>query len=215
VAPLRSGNEIGLVAVPLDGAAESRLVAFPARAVSSASPLPNGLSHVLVGLFEASNVATLVRVWTDGSGKVDTLVSERRDRIAPFMPRVSPDGRLVAFVERTSADVYVVSLGGGGALQVSNVPAGYQRPVVWGPDSRRLYYANANGLHTVVLETSPSLRVVSQSVRVGLPVGVNYDLHPDGKTFVVVNPFSRDGDVQVAVNWLQAARRAWRAAERE
>jgi Tol biopolymer transport system component len=197
------------MAVPLDGSAETSLVSFAARSVSSTTPLPDGRSHICVALFEGSNAAALIRVWTDGSGKIDTLVLEGRDGVSPFMPRVSPDGRLVAFQERRNGDVYVKSIEAGGALQVSEVPAGFQRPVVWGPDSRRLYYGNANGLNTVVIETSPSLRVVRQALKVGLALGQNYDLHPDGKTFLVANPFSRDGDVQVTVNWLQGARRMW------
>jgi Tol biopolymer transport system component len=209
VAPARSDSgRFRLMAVPLDGSAETSLVSFAARSVSSTSPLPDGRSHILVALFEGSNEAALLRV-TEGSGKIDTLVAEGRDGVSPFMPRVSPDGRLVAFQERRNGDVYVKSIEGGGALQVSEVPAGFQRPVVWGPDSRRLYYGNANGLNTVVIETSPSLRVVRQEVKVGIALGQNYDLHPDGKTFLVVNPFTRDGDVQVTVNWLQGVRRMW------
>jgi Tol biopolymer transport system component len=196
------------MAVPLDGSAETSLVSFAARSVSSTSPLRDGRSHILVALFEGSNAAALIRV-TEGSGKIDTLVSEGRDGVSPFMPRVSPDGRLVAFQERRNGDVYVKAIDGGGVLQVSEVPAGFQRPVLWGPDSRRLYYGNANGLNTVVIETLPSLRVVRQEVKVGLALGQNYDLHPDGKTFLVVNPFSRDGDVQVTVNWLQGVRKMW------
>jgi eukaryotic-like serine/threonine-protein kinase len=210
VAPARpDSGVITLMAVPLDGAPETSLVSFAARSVSSSSPLPDGLSHVLVALFEGSNKSSLIRVWVNGSGRIDTLVSEGRDGVSPFMPRVSPDGRLVAFQERRNGDVYVQSIAGGGVLQVSGIPAGFQRPVVWGADSRRLYYGNANGLNTVVIETSPSLRVVRQAVKVGLAIGQNYDVHPDGKTFIVVNPFTRDSDVQVTVNWLQSMRRMW------
>jgi Tol biopolymer transport system component len=150
----------------------------------------------------------IYRVWVDGSGRLDTLVSERRDRVVPFMPRVSPDGRFVAFIERQSGDVYVQSLSGGGALQVSSVPAGFRRPVVWGPDNR-LYYGSGNGLNIILVETSPVLRVVDRKVKPGFPVGGNYDLSPDGKTFIVVNPLSRDAGVEVAVNWLDEARRRW------
>jgi len=153
---------------------------------------------------------SLLRVWTDGTGKLDTLMSEGRNRIAAFMPRVSPDGRLVAFQERLAGDVYVLPLAaGGGALQVSESPAGYQRPVLWGPDSRHLFYGAANGLNTITLDLAPSLRVAGRNIKSGFPVGPNYDLAPDGKTFVMVNPLNRVGGIQVVVNWTAQARRTW------
>ena len=208
VAPKRDGDTMVVMTVPLDGAAESRLAAFSASAGGAASSTPDGRSLVY-GATLPGGANVIYRVWLDGSGRLDTLVLDRRDRIVPFMPRVSPDGRLMAFLDRTTGDVYVQSLTGGGALQVSSVTAGYRRPVVWGPDSRSLYYGGGNGLNIVHVEMSPALRVVDRIVKAGFPIGANYDLAPDGKTFIVVNPNSRDAGVEVAVNWLAEARRRW------
>ena len=198
-----------VMTVPLDGTAESRLAAFPAISGGATSSIPDGRSFVYGAGLARGAGGVVYRVWVDGSSRLDTLVSERRDRVVPFMPRVSPDGRFVAFIDRQVGDVYVQSLSGGGALQVSAVPAGYRRPVVWGSDSHRLYYGSANGLNIVQLETSPALRVVDRKVKPGFPIGGNSDLSPDGKTFIVVNPRARDGGVEVAVNWLDEARRGW------
>jgi hypothetical protein len=57
------------------------------------------------------------------------------------------------------------------------------------------------GSTRLVLSTSPSLHVVARTVTSGFPVGPNYDLSPDGKTFVMLNPLNRVGGVQVVVNW--------------
>lgn len=88
-------------------------------------------------------------------------------------------------------------------------------PVAWGPDSRRLYYASADGLTVIELQTSPTLAVVRRrTIRRFLP-NADYDLSPDGKTFVVVTPVRASADVFVAVNWADEARREWRAGEKE
>jgi hypothetical protein len=46
----------------------------------------------------------------------------------------------------------------------------------------------------------------------GFPFSDNYDLHPDGRTFVLVSPVRASADILVAVNWADEARRVWRAA---
>jgi len=65
------------------------------------------------------------------------------------------------------------------------------------------------------MEMSPALRVVDRIVKAGFPIGANYDLAPDGKTFIVLNPFSRDAGVEVAVNWLAEARRRWSVSSKK
>jgi hypothetical protein len=134
---------------------------------------------------------------------------ESQDRVAVFRPRTSPDGRAVAFVDRNSGDVFVRLLSGGGILQVSDFPARVQRAVVWGADSRHIYYSGANGLNIIEIETSPSLRVVQRQAKTGFPIGPSYDLSPDGTTFITFNPTDPGIRMWVAVNWIDEARRAW------
>jgi dipeptidyl aminopeptidase/acylaminoacyl peptidase len=143
---------------------------------------------------------------------VDTLVSGRADGIRPEDPRISPDGRWVAFIERSSGDVWVRSLTGPALLQVS-VKATEGNPVAWGPDNRRLYYANTEGLHVIELQTAPSLGVTRRRLIGRFPSASDYDLSPDGRTFVVVMPIRSTSDVVVTVNWVDEARRAWSAQQ--
>jgi len=39
----------------------------------------------------------------------------------------------------------------------------------------------------------------------------DYDLSPDGRTIIVINPIRTSSDVIVAVNWVDEARRLWNA----
>ena len=128
-----------------------------------------------------------------GRGPVEPLVA------SPFSesyPALSPDERWVAFVSEQSgtAEVYVRPFSGDGdQLQVSQ--SGGSEPV-WGPDGRELFYrSQAEGepeLMMAAVRTEPHFSVTSR--RSLFPVGdivasaphANYDLSPDGRTFVMV-----------------------------
>jgi Tol biopolymer transport system component len=209
LSPRSANGTIEVMSIPLDGGPATRLVSFRAAGGGAAELLPGGRSFIFGATLDQGGAAVL-RVWIDGSGKVDTLVTEARDRVRAFRPRPSPNGRAVAFIERNSGDVYVQSLSGGGALQVSEAPARVLRPVAWSPDSRRLYYDGANGLNIVEIETSPTLRIVGRRAKSGFPIGMAYDLSPDGKSFITFDPGRQGLDVWVAVNWIDEARRVWR-----
>ena len=214
VAPVVKDDSSELWAMPLDGSAESRLAGFGGRILESTSMAPDGKAYIVEAFLKPPVASSMLRVWVDGTGRVDTLVVSGLSPTRPSMSRYSPDGRLVAFLDRNSGDVHVLDLATRGTLQVSEVPAGYMRPVVWGPDSRRLYYVAANGLTMVEIESSPSLRVVGRTVKTTFPNARNYDLSPDGKTFVMVNPSERGEGVHVAVNWGDEVRRAWAAGQK-
>jgi hypothetical protein len=74
-----------------------------------------------------------------------------------------------------------------------------------------LYYATTEGLHVIELETTPTLGVARRRLIGRFPLTTDYDLSPDGKTFIVVTPVRSAADVIVAVNWVEEARRAWSA----
>ncbi|MFI5311162.1 MAG: protein kinase, partial [Gemmatimonadales bacterium] len=203
-----------LWAMPLDGSAESRLVEFGGQVLESTSVAPDGKAYIVMAFLKPPSGSSMLRVWVDGTGRVDTLLVSGRSHTRPSLVRYSPDGRLVAFLDRNSGDVHVLDLSSRGTLQVSEVAASYMRPVVWGPDSRHLYYVAPNGLTVVELESSPALHVVRRTVNAAFPNARNYDLSPDGKTFVMVNPSERGEGVHVAVNWGDEVRRLWIAGQK-
>jgi Tol biopolymer transport system component len=197
-----------LWSIAVDGSGASRLVDLSGDPHSS-SIVPDGESVVISeGTSNREGIAML-RSWIDGSGRAETLLVERRHGgIRPMLPRVSPDGRFVAYTDFSTSAVYVRSLSSPSVLQVSLVGTN-RNPVVWGRDSRHLYYLTPNGLVVIELETSPSLRVIERRTIRGFPMSDNYDLSPDGRTFALASAIHGSADIYVAVNWADEARRAW------
>lgn len=93
-------------------------------------------------------------IWTvpaDGSAPPARVTADTRDA----QPRWSPDGRRLAFLRSTVRDgkpqpaqIYVLTLAGGEAWRLTDLPRGVSAPV-WSPDGRRLAFtsdANARDL---------------------------------------------------------------------
>ena len=203
-----------LWSIPVDGSAPaSRLVAVPGIPLASAT-VPGGRSVIVAALFGGLNESALLRIWLDGRGRTDTLTVSSRDGVRPEDPRVSPDGRWVAYLDRLTSEVWVRSLENNSVLQVSVASSQYN-PVVWGSDSRHVYYLGLGGLVEIELQTSPSLAVKRRGVvRRFLQTNSqrDYDLAPDGRTYLVVTPLRGPTETFVVVNWADEARRIWRSA---
>jgi Tol biopolymer transport system component/tRNA A-37 threonylcarbamoyl transferase component Bud32 len=174
--------------------------------------VPDGKS-VIVSAYDETG-ATLLRYWAHDTTRVDTLLQRKRaEALQPDYPRVSPDGRWLAFVGGYSSAVWVESLNGQTLLQVSATSTN-ATPAVWSRDSRHLYYVSTEGLVDIELQTAPTLTVKHRRTIPGLLVGARlYDLSPDGKTFVVVRSQPRANDIVVALGWLDQARNTWRGGD--
>ena len=122
------------------------------------------------------------------------------------MPRLSPDGRWIAFATDESGRNEVVVQpfpGPGGRSQVS--ANGGTEPV-WARDGRRLFYRGDGRLMAATLRPGPAFEVASRDtiltdryVFAGNP-HANYDVMADGKTFVFLEGEST-GDMIVVSNW--------------
>ena len=109
---------------------------------------------------------------------------------------VSPDGRWISFVSDQSGrdEVYVRDLAGE-LDQVLVSTDGGNEPV-WSPDGRELFYRetreDAPSLVAATIATTPTLAVTARKRLfpigdiVGTSPHANYDISPDGKTFVMV-----------------------------
>ena len=109
---------------------------------------------------------------------------------------VSPDGRWLSFVSDQSGreEVYVRDLAGKQDQVLVSVDGGNEAK--WSPDGRELYYREtkpeAPYLIAATIATTPALAVTGRkrlfpiSDIVGTAPHANYDISPDGKTFVVV-----------------------------
>ncbi len=137
--------------------------------------------------------ADIALVRNGGRGPIEPLVA------SPYQedyPAPSPDGRWLAFASDQSGrdEVYVQSLrGGGDQLQVSQ--EGGTEPV-WGPDGRELFYRSTTSgqveLIAATMRTAPAVTVIARrslfpvSDMLGTAPHANYDISPDGRTFVMV-----------------------------
>jgi len=138
----------------------------------------------------------IVLVLNGGHGPVEPLVATRFDE---SYPALSPDGRWLAYVSTQTgrAEVYVQRVDAAGeAVRVSTDGGGEP---VFGPDGHELFYRSTSQLFVAELAFEPELAVTSRrplfdvsDIATGYP-HANYDLSPDGHTFVMVrlNPSSR------------------------
>src|SRR5688500_3853395 len=158
VAGVKGRNEVW--STVLDGSAPpSRLVEIDGEVIS-AVPTPDGRSLIVSRWAKGDSRIELLRVALDGS-RTDTLVSPMGANVVrPISPRVSPDGRLVAFGDRSRRSVRVQDMHGKADIEIS--ATGGCCPL-WGPDSRRVFFQDGSRLIAVDLQTAPTLRVVGRN----------------------------------------------------
>ena len=136
---------------------------------------------------------------------VPLLVTEFSER----MPRLSPDGRWLAYAsnETGSFEIYVVPFPNAGDAKWAVSTSGGEEPV-WSHSGRELFYRNGLGeMVTVPVETEPTFAAGQPEVLFSATefrssaTHQNYDVTPDDNRFIMV----RQTD-EVAANrliWVQ------------
>jgi len=175
---------------------------------SSGSWAPDGRTLVVAtGL-----VAGLWAVPLAGSGRAAQVAGSRSTEAYPAF---SPDGRWLAYVSDESGrqEVYVRPFPGpGGRIQVS--VNGGSEPV-WTRDGRELVYREDAGaisrLIAAEIRTAPTFEVVSRAPLfdvthyVTVEDHANYDVHPDGRSFVMVRS-TQASQIHLIQNWVAQLR---------
>jgi Tol biopolymer transport system component len=119
--------------------------------------------------------------------------------------QVSPDGRWIAYDSNAPGRFEVL---------VNTFPTPSASPVIvsatggtnprWGRDGRELFYWNADRLIAVRLDLSGQPRVLNRTTVLKTSYAgadhPNYDVHPDGKRFVIVTGRARAQRIIVAIN---------------
>jgi serine/threonine-protein kinase len=132
------------------------------------------------------------------------------------MPRLSPDGRWVAFSTNESGrDEVVVQPfpGPGGRVQVST--GGGTEPV-WSRDGRRLFYRGDRELMAAVIRPGPGFAVAARETVLADTYAyapnphANYDVMPDGTHFIFLEP-DNAGELIVVSNWASVLRARMRS----
>ena len=138
----------------------------------------------------------------DDPSSIVPLLEGPDDELAPV---VSRDGKWMAYVSNYSGsdEIYVTSFPSTGArIQVST--RGGNSPT-WSPDGSAVYYFEGTRLIEVKVETGPSFRVTGRRTLlegnyVQYRWSRQYDIHPDGKRFILVKSPAR-GNLEVVTNW--------------
>jgi len=171
------------------------------------------------GVFTPDGHAIMYRVDTPENNRDIYLLPLTGDKKpVPFLvninddkePRVSPDGKWVAYVSNESGreEVYVRALSGGsGRGPVST--AGGGEPL-WSRDGKRLFYRVGAKLMAATVATSPALAVTARETLFEGPFATdiyhpNYDVGPDG-SFIMVRPVEENRALVVVVNWIDELR---------
>jgi Tol biopolymer transport system component len=127
-------------------------------------------------------------------------------------PRASPDSRWLAYVSNESGreEVYIRSMTpGGGRVPVS---AGGGGEPLWAPRGLTLYYRVGSEMVEATIVATPSLRVSGRRVLFSGAYASdvfhpNYDVAPDGRSFLMVRPMDQSRGLVMVVNWAGELRR--------
>jgi len=211
------GDRLGVFFAQPGTTAEPRDVAAAAELSYTGTPIGDGSGLLTEAAAGDGRGSDIVRILS-GSGRVDTLLATPADE-SYAVP--SPDGRWFAYISDRSgrAELYLRSLRGGDVqLQLSD--DGASEPV-WSRDGREIFYRRPTpggaGLVALSLQFAPAPRVIGRTPLFdvsGFDTGTphaNYDVAPDGRSFVFVRPRGATY-VMVLQNVPELARRLAREA---
>jgi hypothetical protein len=198
----RSGPNNTIWWQPADGrAGAEQLTASLGKDIWEGELTPDGKNVVYrTGLFPSDIVYRSLAGDTAERGIATT-------RFAEYAPRLSPDGRWVAYASEESgrSQVYVRSFPGPGAQVPVSVNGG-TKPV-WSPDGRKIFFVNESQLIEASVVTRPMFSVTSQRTlfegryQTGFR-HAGYDVGTDGKSFLMLRPVEGNGDQIVVIhNW--------------
>jgi serine/threonine-protein kinase len=159
-------------------------------------------------LYEKLSVDTGVDLWVVPAGGGEPrpfLVTAAHESEGSF----SPDGRWVAYVSDESGrrELYVRAYPGPGALVQVSRDGG--RGPVWAPDGRTLYFGQGRRMMAAAFDGEGAEPVVEAPTELFRGSYVRwgrtrYDLMPDGKSFVVVQPTERGvWELRVITGWVK------------
>jgi serine/threonine protein kinase len=150
-----------------------------------------------------------LRYWPD-IDEPSTLVPLMEGDDDELAPVVSNDGHWMAYVSNYSGadEVYVTSFPQTGPRLQISIKGGTSP--TWAPDGSAIYYFEASKMIAVSIETEPRFRVTErrelfEGRYTQYRWSRQYDIHPDGKHFILIKNSAR-GNVEVVTNWFDELR---------
>ena len=165
---------------------------------------PDGKSLALTRNFPATDIWVLP---TEGKGKAEARLFQTEG----YGPVFSPDGLWIVYssaaVAGSNDQVVAKSVTGSGRLQLTSEGGAYP---VW--VGREIFFIRKSRLYVMGVETRPALRTSAAQPLFDAPFDLstgplrNYDVSPDGQTFVFVSGASEAPWKQfdVALHWTPA-----------
>lgn len=160
-------------------------------------------------VFERLDPETRGDIWIlplEGKGIPRPFLNGRPNERGPV---VSPDGRWLAYVSDESGrdEIYVRAFPEPAIAVPVSANVGHEP--MWAASGRELFYRGPRGMMAVGVDPTLPFRVASQrllfaddaylsSVR-----QANYDIHPDGKRFLMIRRGSAGDQVIVMLNWVE------------
>mgnify|MGYP001815533320 CR=1 FL=1 len=133
-------------------------------------------------------------------------------------PRLSPDGRWLAYVSNESGryEVYVQDYQGAGEKMTVSTDGGYEP--LWSPDGRELFYRIGASVMAVSFHTEPVFRsnrpieIIKGPYVSGATisaVATTYDVAPDGEHFLMIEGSEEEGanQLHLVLNWFEVLNR--------
>ena len=203
----RGADEYSIWWQPADGSGPAEQLFRGPNAAREVSLTPDGRSLI----YREDHPDSLRDIRMAPVGVKDSSAALVSSRFDELMPRLSPDGRWLAYQSNESGkyEIYVRPFPqGGGRITISN--GGGTEPI-WSRDGR-LFYRNGRDLVAVAYSAVPAFAVTSRKVLFAgtyelHPFHPNYDVTPDGKHFIMIRPGNEEVQVVVVVNWIEELRR--------
>jgi serine/threonine protein kinase len=155
----------------------------------------------------------------EGDHAINPLLQGKYDELNP---RISPDGRWIAYSSRESGkhEVYVrpfPDVESGGRWQISTNGGDSQ---LWSRDGHELFYRQGYSFMAVGVETGPTFKPGNPRflfkgtyISAGFPMeSTIWDTHPDGKRFLMIKPPTSAGaaptaagprKINIVLNWFE------------
>jgi Tol biopolymer transport system component len=218
---MRGGGLGGVYWKSADGIGEDELLASkPDRLIGPCSFSRDGKNLALMEISLAPLGTDIGILSMEGKREMKELLQEKYMELEP---QISPDGRYVAYQsdESGKGEIYVRSFPDvtKGKWQVSS--SGGNSPL-WSPDGRELFYRSGDATMAAEVETEPTFkhgnpkilfRGTYFSTTAQKIVLTPWDIHPNGKKFLMIKPPASAGaastaagpqpKITIVLNWFE------------
>jgi serine/threonine-protein kinase len=202
-----SGTGAGLYSVPADGSANPTRLYGESGSMWESEISPDG--QWLAFSDNPVNPVIEIVAWESAGGAETRRLTQTGSQTGFD---ISPDGRWIAYASNQTGqnEVYVTSFPHpSGHVQIS--VDGGETPV-WSPDGRVLYYVDENLLIAATVNASASSLTVQSrnplfTYNFQRVFGMrHFDVDPQGRGFVVVDPGGQSGVIVVVLDWVSELR---------